>query len=149
MESFKEILKILPLPEKLRESLETVGIIRKYWEEFLGKELAEKTEPVRYENGVLVVEVVDSYHLQFLQLREEDLIREIRKVIGRDIQLRFKINPRVILKKEKIGESKEVMNQKEIKERVKKICMSIDNEDLKKEFFKLLTRYFRLKKGTF
>lgn len=148
MESFKEILKILPLPERLRESVETVGIIRKHWEEFLGRELAGKTEPVRYENGVLVVEVVDFYHLQFLQLMEDDLLRRIRKVINRDIQLKFKINPRVTLKKDKLEEIKEETNQEEIRKKVKGICRSIENEDLKKEFFKLLIRYFRLKKNT-
>lgn len=147
MESFREILKVLPIPERLRENVETIGIIRKYWEELLGKDLAQKTKPVKYENGTLVVEVPDFYHFQLLQLIEGDLIKKIRKVINKDIRLKLKINPKIILKNKELVETKRHTDQEEIKRKAKKICISIEDEDLRKEFFKLLTRYFSLKRN--
>lgn len=146
MESFKEILKILPIPEKLKESIEILSIVKKHWEEILGEDLAKKMIPFKYENYTLVVEVPDFYHLQLLQTMESEVIKKLEKVINKSISLRIKINPKLAIKLETQPKFKD-FNQQNIKKEIENICKTLNDPDLKRMFSRLLIKYFSPKKN--
>jgi len=145
MESFKEILKILPIPEKLKESIEILSIVKKHWEEILGEDLAKKMIPFKYENYTLVVEVPDFYHLQLLQTMESEVIKKLEKVINKSISLRIKINPKLAIKLETQPKFKD-FTLPIIKKEIENICKTLNDPDLKRMFSRLLIKYFSPKK---
>ncbi len=74
----KQLVKDLGLSSKL-EQYEAVN----RWAEVVGARIAQETEPMRIEKGVLVVKVKSSVWRNELNLRKREIIERLNTAIGR------------------------------------------------------------------
>ena len=89
MQSLGEIMP--GLLERL--PLEPVVVLRGLWKMLVGKPLAERTEPLAFEDGVLHVAVFDRRWRSELRALERGLIGKINEMAGRPLvrELRFEV----------------------------------------------------------
>ena len=89
MQSLGEIMP--GLLERL--PLEPVVVLRGLWKMLVGKPLAERTEPLAFEDGVLHVAVCDRRWRSELRALERELIGKINEMAGRPLvrELRFEV----------------------------------------------------------
>lgn len=90
VDRMRPLAEIMPsLLERL--PLEPVIVLRGLWKILVGKPLAERTEPVAFEDGVLHVAVPDRRWRSELRALETELIGKINEMAGRALvrELRF------------------------------------------------------------
>ena len=75
-----DVLASLDVRDRLREYR-----VWQVWEATVGKILASRTEPVRIENGRLIVRVADSVWMQELQFMKDDLRRKLNRAVGEQV----------------------------------------------------------------
>jgi len=98
MFSLKEILEELPLPREVKKGMVALEIAKKYWKDVLPKELSEKTNPLSYDSGTLIVEVANHYYLQVLSLKILEILEKLESFSPSEFKplfknLKFIINP--------------------------------------------------------
>ncbi len=68
------VLKSIGLDQRLKEQ-EILAI----WSDVVGKEIAERTQPIKVERGVLYVRVDHSAWVQELHFMEKDILRRLKE----------------------------------------------------------------------
>ncbi|AIH03390.1 MULTISPECIES: DciA family protein [Thermodesulfobacterium] len=156
MESFEHLLQILPIPYKTKKAIRALKLAKSLWPKLLDRELALCSNPIRYEEGTLVVETSDYYHLQQLQLKGREIIEALEKVAPEKekplfVDLKIVINPLIF---ERLTKNKQLVNSKEgvlrvnpedVKE-LEKTLQNLKDPELAKLFKGLLKTYFKAKK---
>jgi predicted nucleic acid-binding Zn ribbon protein len=82
-----------PLGIALKEFTTSLGIGKKLeqyeavtrWEEIVGPRIAKETEPVKIEQGVLIVKVRTSVWRNELSMRKQEIKERINKAIGHEV----------------------------------------------------------------
>jgi len=80
MERAGDILRKL----KAGASIAPEEVARAAWPRAVGKRLAERTRPVGYENGRLIVEVEDPVWLQHLSTMASHILPRLQEIAGRE-----------------------------------------------------------------
>jgi predicted nucleic acid-binding Zn ribbon protein len=75
------------------EAFQICEMWKKVIEEIFTKEVAEKTQAVKYKNGALTIAVLSSVLAQEFKFKEEEIKEEINKKIGYKVvrKIRFEI----------------------------------------------------------
>jgi hypothetical protein len=156
MESFENLLHVLPIPYKTKKAIRALKLAKSLWSKVLDSELALCSNPIRYEEGTLVVETSDYYHLQQLQLKGREIIEALEKEVPERekpffVDLKVVINPLIF---ERLAKNKRLVNSKDgflkinpedIKE-LEKTLQNLKDPELAKFFKGLLKTYFKAKK---
>ncbi|GAB4365992.1 MAG: hypothetical protein Kow0042_05560 [Calditrichia bacterium] len=82
-----------PLGTLIAKFLESIGIKEKidenfafvYWDSTVGKEISQKTEPIKIINGNLFVRVNDTVWRNELQFFKNDIIEKLNNKIGKRV----------------------------------------------------------------
>jgi predicted nucleic acid-binding Zn ribbon protein len=82
-----------PVSQIIGQFLKSVGIAGKieqnyaivYWDQAVGKEIAERTEPYKIAQGILFVKVTDPVWRNELQFFKNDIIEKLNHKIGKKI----------------------------------------------------------------
>jgi predicted nucleic acid-binding Zn ribbon protein len=80
-----------PLNKLILKFLESIGIREKvdenlalvYWHEVVGKEISEKTEPIKVVKGLLFVRVNDTVWRNELQFFKNEILQKLNTKIGK------------------------------------------------------------------
>ncbi|MEO7453899.1 MAG: DUF721 domain-containing protein [Fimbriimonadales bacterium] len=69
--------------------------IGKRWAEAVGEHLAERSQPDKFDHGVLTIVVASAPWAQELRLRKAELLKRLNETAGRDLfaDLRFVVRP--------------------------------------------------------
>lgn len=84
---------VKPVSQLIEQFLQSVGIQGKieenfaivYWDQAVGKEISERTEPFKITKGILFVKVKDPVWRNELQFFKEEIIKKLNDKIGRNI----------------------------------------------------------------
>ncbi len=82
-----------PLNELIHQFLRSIGIEGRieenlaivYWDQTVGKEISEKTEPFRISEGILSVRVSDPVWRNELHFFKNEIIQKLNRKIGKSI----------------------------------------------------------------
>jgi predicted nucleic acid-binding Zn ribbon protein len=82
-----------PVSQLIEQFLKSVGIQGKieenfaivHWDQAVGKEISERTEPYKIIKGILFVRVKDPVWRNELQFFKEEIIKKLNDLIGRNI----------------------------------------------------------------
>ena len=82
-----------PVSQLIEQFLQSVGIHGKieenfaivYWDQVVGKEISERTEPYKILRGILFVRVTDPAWRNELQFFKQEIIKKLNHKIGRNI----------------------------------------------------------------
>ncbi|QER42443.1 DUF721 domain-containing protein [Thermodesulfobacterium sp. TA1] len=153
MENFEHLINLLPIPPKTKKAIWALKLVKSLWTKILDQELVLCSNPVRYEEGTLIVEVPDYYRLQILQLKSKDLLQELEKNVPEEykpmfLDLKLVINPKLLeglsRKTKSINKYKKDILDKQLKS-LENILKNIGDPELAKLFKGLLKRHFEVK----
>ena len=82
-----------PVSQIIEQFLQSVGIQGKieenfaivHWNQVVGKEISERTEPYKIVRGVLFIKVKDPVWRNELQFFKEEIIKKLNNKIGRNV----------------------------------------------------------------
>jgi predicted nucleic acid-binding Zn ribbon protein len=82
-----------PLSQLIQQFLQSIGINGRieenlaivYWDQTVGKEISEKTEPFRISEGILSVKVSDPAWRNELYFFKNEIIQKLNNKIGKSI----------------------------------------------------------------
>ena len=122
------------------------------WEDVVGPQIAARTRPVRIREGVLEVNVDQPTWMQQLQLMKPKILAQLNGELGKgtlkDIYLkRGKINVRLDETVEQPPAWRMVKLSEEEKQQVQQLVDAIENEELRAEMEKFLSKQMRLLKA--
>lgn len=104
MNPIQNLLNSTVMPPEVLKAARAISVMRK-WEQVVGKEMANRSWPERFDHGTLWIAVTGSAWAQELRMQKDEILSRLNTIAdepGLFLNARFGVRP---LKKEVTGES--------------------------------------------
>lgn len=95
MNPIQQLLNSTVVPPEVLRAARAISIMKR-WEQAVGKEMAERSWPERYDHGTVWVAVVGSVWAQELRMQKEEIVARLNQLAGEPglfVNLRFGVRP--------------------------------------------------------
>jgi hypothetical protein len=107
MNPIQHLLNSTVMPPEVLKAARAISVMRK-WEQVVGKDMAKRSWPERYDHGTLWIAVSGSAWAQELRMQKDEILSRLNTIAdepGLFLNARFGVRP---LKKEESGPPEEV-----------------------------------------
>lgn len=129
-----------PLERRLEEAK-----IWQVWDRAVGRQLAAKAKPLRFNSGLLTVVVSSAPWMQQLNFMKREIAQRLNQLLGKELVREIYLRPGRPAQEEQSGRqagpSRRELTGEEI-EKISRASEAIRDEDLRREFVRLLETHY-------
>ena len=95
MNPIQQLLNSTVVPPEVLRAARAISTLKR-WEQAVGKDMAERSAPERYDHGTVWVAVTSSVWAQELRMQKEEIIARLNQIAGEPglfVNLRFGVRP--------------------------------------------------------